>query len=497
MSIRTRLFVGTAALVLALTAVQWWLHARQLEQTERALGRVATSVGRGILTTDLHLITPARPTVDRVVTHVDGLEDEAAMAFVLVPDPAASPTAVSTGSPAPSDVAADSDEAPDPTPHVLRWTSRMETKVDSELGEGTVVVETTSGSSADVEVRRFELEVEGGDREDERILVVRKDDGTERRVPIPISPTVEIFRDTRRQGVGASAAMLAVGLVGAAFLSHRLGAPLKDLAARAERLGAGELGLEVPVTTGGEIGELQRAFGQMSRQLATLESERERWRRREHLAQLGDVSRGLAHTVRNPLNTLGLAIEELAGTARPDLVGTARAQIRRIDRWLRSFLALGAGDSAAMEAADLGDLTRAVVLEAAQFGGDVRLEVVSDPVPVRVVPAAVRSAIANLVENAVQAAPAGEPVEVSVRIDGTQGVVEIADRGPGIPLEVRERLFSPHVTTRPEGSGMGMYLSQQLLVHLHGGSLDVDGREGGGTVVCARLPLAEEGTDAV
>jgi signal transduction histidine kinase len=97
----------------------------------------------------------------------------------------------------------------------------------------------------------------------------------------------------------------------------------------------------------------------------------------------------------------------------------------------------------------------------------------------------------------VQAAPAGEPVEVSVRIDGTQGVVEIADRGPGIPLEVRERLFSPHVTTRPEGSGMGMYLSQQLLVHLHGGSLDVDGREGGGTVVCARLPLAEEGTDAV
>jgi signal transduction histidine kinase len=366
----------------------------------------------------------------------------------------------------------------------------METLLTGESGEGTVIVESTDGAESDVVVRRFELEVEADDQADERYLVVRMADGAERRVPIPISPTVEVFRDTRRQGLGASAAMLAVGLVGAAFLSHRLGSPLKDLATRAERLGSGELGLEVPVTAGGEIGELQRAFGRMSEQLATLQAERERWRQREHLAQLGDVSRGLAHTVRNPLNTLGLAVEELAGTGRPDLVHTARSQIRRIDRWLRSFLALGAGDEAGMEVVDLGDVTRAVVFEASQSGGDVRLDVAIDRVSVRAVPAAVRSAVANLVENALQASPPGEPVRVTVGIEGADGTVEIADRGPGLPAEVRDRLFSPHVTTRPEGSGMGLYLSQQLLVHLHGGSLEVEDRDGGGTLARARLPLA-------
>jgi len=493
MSIRTRLFAGTAALVLALTAVQWWLHARQLEQTERALGRVATSVGRGLLTTDFHVVVPDGGPVEPVIKRVGGSQDETAMAFVLVPE---APTSSSASSAAEDATPEDGDVA-EPTPHVMRWTSTVQSAVDSDVGEGTVVVERTDGTSSEVEVRRFELEVEGGDLADERYLVVRTSDGGERRVPIPISPTVEIFRETRRQGIGASAAMLAVGLVGAALLSHRLGAPLRDLAARAERVGAGELGLEVPVTTGGEIGELQRAFGHMSRELATLEAERERWRRREHLAQLGDVSRGLAHTVRNPLNTLGLAVEELAGAGRPELVATARAQIRRIDRWLRSFLALGAGDSAEPEVADLADLTRAVVLEAAQYGGDVRLHADRQAVPVRVVPTAVRSAIANLVENAMQAAPPGEPVEVTVRMEDDLGVVEIADRGAGMPREVRERLFSPHVTTRSEGSGMGLYLSQQLIVHLHGGSLEIEDREGGGTVARARLPMAEGDADAV
>jgi len=496
MSIRTRLFAGTAALVLALTAVQWWLHARQLEQTERALGRVATSVGRGLLTTDFQVMVPDGGAGKPVVTHVDGSRDERTMAFVLVPE-TPTPSAGSTGSPSPGESTSERLDEPQPTPHVMRWTSTVQSMMDSDVGEGTVVVERTDGTSSDVEVRRFELEVEGGDRDGERYLVVRTADGDERRVPIPISPTVEIFRETRRQGIGASAAMLAVGLLGAAFLSHRLGAPLRDLAARAERVGAGEFGLEMPVTTGGEIGELQRAFGHMSRELAILESERERWRRREHLAQLGDVSRGLAHTVRNPLNTLGLAVEELAGTGRPELVTTARAQIRRIDRWLRSFLALGAGDSAETEVADLADLTRAVVLEAAQYGGDVRLDAGRQAVPVRVVPTAVRSAIANLVENAIQATPAGEAVEVAVRMENDVGVVEVADRGAGIPREVRERLFSPHVTTRSEGSGMGLYLSQQLLVNLHGGTLEIEDRDGGGTVARARLPIAEGDADAV
>jgi signal transduction histidine kinase len=245
------------------------------------------------------------------------------------------------------------------------------------------------------------------------------------------------------------------------------------------------------------VGDLQRAFNRMSERLGELEAERDLWRQREHLAQLGDLSRGLAHTLRNPLHTLGLAIEELADgdRARPELVGTARAQIRRIDRWLRSFLALGAGGEAEAEEVDLVDLVKDVAFESAQQGARVEVEGPGRELRVRAVAGAVRAALANLVENAVQASPAQQAVEVTIAERDRDVVVSIADRGPGLPEEVRQRLFAPHVTTRIGGSGMGLFLARQLVVGMHGGRLEIADRDGGGTVASVRLPLLpDDGT---
>jgi signal transduction histidine kinase len=228
----------------------------------------------------------------------------------------------------------------------------------------------------------------------------------------------------------------------------------------------------------------------MSQRLRELEGERQVWQQREHLAQLGDLSRGLAHTLRNPLHTLGLAVEELADgdTSRRDLVETSRAQIRRIDRWLRSFLALGAEESVEPEEIDLGDLVKGVVLESVQQGADIRVEE-RDELSVRAVPGAVRAAIGNLVENAAQASPAGGSIEVTMWRDGETAVVSIVDRGGGLPLEVKERMFSPHVTTKVGGAGMGLFLARQLIVGMHGGELELEDADGGGTAATVRLPI--------
>jgi signal transduction histidine kinase len=257
-------------------------------------------------------------------------------------------------------------------------------------------------------------------------------------------------------------------------------------------VGRGELGVQVPVTAAGEVGELQRSFNAMSARLAELEIERDRWREREHLAQLGDLSRGLAHTLRNPLNTLGLAVDELAsgGGDRDGLVVTARTQIRRIDQWLRSFLALGAEDAAEPTSEDFGDLTRAVVFEAVQQGRPVQIDHVDDEVPVTVVATAVRAALVNLLENASDVTPLEEPVEVEVRREGDLGVVSIRDRGPGLPEDVRRRLFEPHVTTKVGGSGMGLFLARQLVVGMHGGTLEVNDHPDGGTIAVVKLPIS-------
>ena len=138
-------------------------------------------------------------------------------------------------------------------------------------------------------------------------------------------------------------------------------------------------------------------------------------------------------------------------------------------------------------------ITRQVIAqESVQQGAEVRVEGGNDDLRVRVVPGAVHAALANLIENATEVSPEGEPVEVKVAVENGDAVVSIVDGGPGLPDAVRERLFSPHVTTKVGGSGMGLFLARQLVVGMHGGSLEIVDGTDGGTVATMRLPLLGE-----
>ena len=509
MRIQTRLFLGTAALVLALMAVQWWLHARQLRAIERDLGQVAASVGREILSGDMAFIrrgfeSPAGGSLEEVWVGEDELEKstdrrrcsedlpkEAHIQVVVLPEEA---TAQVTQSVEVTEFGDENDQR-----GLTRIREELEWIIETEK---TLVAESEdhehelhrpgAGDASAPNVRRLILQVEGGEAKGERFLIVSEDQHRLRRIRIPVSPTIERVRSTMHEGAAVGALLLVAGLFASGVLSRKLTQPLRALAEGAEAVGRGNLGVQVPVSAAGEVGDLQRSFNRMSARLTELETERERWQEREHLAQLGDLSRGLAHTLRNPLHTLGLAVDELAdGDAdRKGLARTARVQIQRIDRWLRSFLALGAEDAAQPVAADLHGLVQTVVLESVQQGADVSLERGDEDVNVQVVPGAMRAALANLVENAREASPEGEQVVVQIERIGDEALVRVIDRGPGLPDDVRRRLYSPHVTTKAGGSGMGLFLARQLVVGMHGGCLEVEDGDAGGTVVTVRLPLA-------
>ena len=144
------------------------------------------------------------------------------------------------------------------------------------------------------------------------------------------------------------------------------------------------------------------------------------------------------------------------------------------------------------EPTDLGELVRAVALESVQQGADIRVKGGQDFLRVNVVPGAVRAALANLIENATEVSPDGEPVEVTISVEDREAAIHIVDGGPGLPDAVRERLFSPHVTTKVGGSGMGLFLARQLVVGMHGGTLEMVDGDHGGTVATIRLPLSNE-----
>ncbi|HKC25426.1 MAG TPA: HAMP domain-containing sensor histidine kinase, partial [Thermoanaerobaculia bacterium] len=274
---------------------------------------------------------------------------------------------------------------------------------------------------------------------------------------------------------------------------------LHELARAARRVGEGDLGARVPVSAGGEVGEAIESFNRMSERLAELEKEALHSRDTQHLGELGDVARGLAHALRNPLHAIGLSVDELADRAgaesATELAEPARRQIRRLDESIRSFLALASGGTGAVEALDAGSLVEDVVLSALQDArGRVRLEVEKPPAPcaLRGIAAEVRAVVQALVDNAAEASPDGGLVRVRVASRDSGCAVVVEDQGPGLSPDVRAHLFEPHVTTKANGSGMGLFLAQRIASTRYGGSVMLEPLEPHGTRATLTLAGREE-----
>lgn len=340
---------------------------------------------------------------------------------------------------------------------------------------------------------------------DAKFLVV-KTLGYSTKIPIPKHGlTQELSRLSRYLLLG-SVLILALGLTMAGFLAHRVAQPLAALARAAEAVGGGDFGVNVSAPASHpEIRKAIEAFNLMSRRLVQLDELEHQHRQRRHLSELGEVARGLAHTLRNPLQTLGLSLEQMAGLAADReesrlLVDRAQRQIRRIDRWIRTFLALASEGRGEAEPLDTGALACDVVLEALQDNpGKVKIEVsAEEDLPVIcAVPAELRAVVQALVVNAIEASAAGGTVTVRAMGSERGGIqLEVLDHGPGIAPAVRKRLFTPHVTTKPMGSGMGLFLAHRLATSRYCGDLQLLDVEPHGTRAVFWLPERNDYNDA-
>ena len=288
-------------------------------------------------------------------------------------------------------------------------------------------------------------------------------------------------------------------------IAGRITTPLRLVGEGAERIASGERGVRVDFPTGSdEFRALIGSFNRMSERLAALEREALLVKERQHLGELGDVARGLAHALRNPIHAIGLSLDELAegsaGDGAPEIAESARRQIRRLDESIRSFLALASGGTGAAETLDAGAVVEDVVLTALQDArGRVRVEVEkpAEPCALRGIPAEVRAVVQALVVNAVEASPDGATVRVRVAPGAERGcAVTVEDDGPGFASEVRARLFQPHVTTKATGSGMGLFLAQRIASTRYAGSVALEDRAPRGTRAVLTLGDREEKADA-
>ena len=236
------------------------------------------------------------------------------------------------------------------------------------------------------------------------------------------------------------------------------------------------------------------------RDLDSLESINTQLQVSERLAALGRITAGVAHEVKNPLNSMRLWLENLKeslpaeqASASQQAVQVLDKEIDRLDAVVKRFLDFTRPMDIRLEATQLAVLLKEV-LEIAQpqlQKSNIQLaQLLPIDVPeVYVDRALLKQAVLNLVLNAAEAMPNGGQMRLVLSRRGEMAEITVGDTGRGIPPEHRQKIFQLFFTTRPGGSGIGL-ASAFRIVQLHNGSIDFTSEVGRGTTFRIELPLA-------
>jgi signal transduction histidine kinase len=220
--------------------------------------------------------------------------------------------------------------------------------------------------------------------------------------------------------------------------------------------------------------------------------ERERSAQADRLVAMQTLTAGLAHEVRNPLNAARLQLELLERRLRRateddrllDTTELIAHEIGRLSQLLDEFLAFARPPQLATDAHDLLAIVCDVVdlerIEATARGVTLTMAGDTTPVLAQVDSGKVHQVVLNLVRNAIEAAGRDGKVEIVVASTEGGAQLRVCDTGPGIPEDVRARIYEPFFSTKPEGTGMGLAIVHNL-VSAHGGSIEVASGDTGTT----------------
>jgi signal transduction histidine kinase len=276
-------------------------------------------------------------------------------------------------------------------------------------------------------------------------------------------------------------------------------------------LGAVTVDVDAPLG-GGDLGSLevllQRIHTQVEEVIERLHRQQREIQRAEQLAALGQLAAGIAHEVRNPLTGMKMLVEAALHPGKRQVLTdedlrVILGEITRLEQTVQHFLDFARPPALRRQEVDVRDLVQRTVEllrpRARHQAVRIRLQLPDEPVTAAVDPGMFGTVLVNLLVNALDMLPLTHPggggeIKLtlgSAEAPGMRCCLSIEDNGPGIAVEVADRLFTPFVSGRPTGTGLGLALSRSVIQE-HGGSIEARNRpaeEGGGACFRILLPL--------
>ncbi len=297
--------------------------------------------------------------------------------------------------------------------------------------------------------------------------------------------------------LGATVLYAAVNLAG--HLSRQLSRPIDELVGWTQLIRRHEPlpPPGAPATRGApEFEALRQALRELA---AALAAARERELEAERLRAFREVARRVAHEIKNPLTSMRIAVDQLQRAngrtdGRSDMaIQVLAAETDRLDRLAKEFADFGRLPEGPQSEVDIVELLEELGRTSVPNGVAVRLSAHCAQRTVFGHYEPLRRAFANLYRNASEAmrgqGGGGGAIDVTVTGDGAGLTVTIADHGPGIPAELRQRVFEPYFTTKDDGTGLGLALVRVTL-EAHRGTISVSETPGGGATFAIVFPPA-------
>jgi signal transduction histidine kinase len=326
------------------------------------------------------------------------------------------------------------------------------------------------------------------------------------------SSMTNLLERQARQSLFYTLAVLLVTTALTAIVVWRFTRPIKYLSTAARRVAAGDFSFRVPAAKGrDEMGELTNLFNEMTVKLGRAHELETHLHETEKAAVVGRLASAIAHEIRNPLNYINLTLDHLRTSFSPQdpaqrekfeaLTVQLKSEVARINARITEFLNYSRPPKLELRPVDLyatvNDALSMVAAQAAETGIATEVEKRSEVPNVTADPEAIRSAITNLIINALQAIDGGRgklTITLAREDDGRRARIEITDTGRGIAPEDIAKVFEPYYSTKETGTGLGLAITRKV-VDDHGGTISVKSKVGEGTTFVITLPTEPSGTE--